>query len=249
MFQSAIKSYLQLHHFSQLSIKAVLFDMDGVLFDSMGHHAKAWSQAMKDVNIPFSELESYKYEGQIAQETINKTFFEHLGREATNEEKLAVYKIKSFYFESLGVTQVMPFAFELLQMIQKQGIQIYLVTGSAQASLIDSLQEHFPGIFQKERMVTALDVKQGKPFPEPYLKGLEQAGVKPWEAIVIENAPLGIQSSVAAGLFTIALNTGPLDNQLLLDSGANILMADGMQELYQEWNKFIEQTYFTQLTI
>ena len=72
-------------------------------------------------------------------------------------------------------------------------------------------------------MVTAYDVKYGKPHPEPYLMGLQKAGVAANEAIVIENAPMGVEAGVAAGIFTIAVNTGPLPDQVLLDQGANLL--------------------------
>ena len=53
--------------------------------------------------------------------------------------------------------------------------------------------------------------------------GLKKAGVNPWEAIVVENAPLGVQAGVAANIFTVAVNTGPLNNQILLDAGADLL--------------------------
>lgn len=85
-------------------------------------------------------------------------------------------------------------------------------------------------------MVTAYDVKYGKPHPEPYLMGLQKAGVKADEAIVIENAPIGVKAGVAAGIFTIAVNTGPLDAQVLLDAGANVLFPS-MQALYDNWEK------------
>ena len=48
-------------------------------------------------------------------------------------------------------------------------------------------------MFQRDHMVTAFDVKYGKPHPEPYLMGLEKAGVQANEAIVVENAPIGVQ--------------------------------------------------------
>jgi beta-phosphoglucomutase-like phosphatase (HAD superfamily) len=64
-------------------------------------------------------------------------------------------------------------------------------------------------------MVTAFDVKKGKPDPEPYLIALGKSGVKPNEAFVVENAPLGVRSSVAAGLFTFAVNTGILTTEEL----------------------------------
>ena len=72
-------------------------------------------------------------------------------------------------------------------------------------------------------MLTAFDIKFGKPNPDPYLMALEKGEVKPNEAIVIENAPLGVQAVVAAGIFTIAVNTGPLPDQVLWDAGANLL--------------------------
>jgi beta-phosphoglucomutase-like phosphatase (HAD superfamily) len=73
-------------------------------------------------------------------------------------------------------------------------------------------------------MVTAFDVKHGKPHPEPYLMGLEKAGVSASEAIVIENAPLGVEAAHAAGIYTIAVNTGPLSPKVLLDAGADIVL-------------------------
>ena len=69
-----------------------------------------------------------------------------------------------------------------------------VVTGSGQLSLLDKLNHYFPGIFQRELMVTAFDVKYGKPNPEPYLMALQKAGIQANEAVVIENAPLGGQS-------------------------------------------------------
>jgi beta-phosphoglucomutase-like phosphatase (HAD superfamily) len=91
----------------------------------------------------------------------------------------------------------------------------------------------------ENHITTAYDVKQGKPAPDPYLKGLAKAGcTNPWEAIVVENAPLGVHAGVAARIFTIAVNTGPLPNEQLLCEGANLLFKS-IAELKDEWNQFI----------
>lgn len=66
-----------------------------------------------------------------------------------------------------------------------------VVTGSGQVSLIDRLNHNFPSVFRRDLMVTSFDVKYGKPNPEPYLMGLQKAGIQPWEGLVVENAPLG----------------------------------------------------------
>ena len=107
---------------------------------------------------------------------------------------------------------------------------IVLVTGSAQTSLLERLEEHYPGFFREDLMVTGLDVKRGKPDPEPYLMGLQKASIKAEEAIVVENAPLGVEAAHKAGIFTIAANTGPLEDHLLKDAGANIVLP-GMMEV------------------
>ena len=66
--------------------------------------------------------------------------------------------------------------------------------------------------------------------------GLEKAGVKPEEAMVVENAPLGVRAAVAAGIFTIAVNTGPLPEDALISEGANTLFAS-MTALAHHFNQ------------
>ena len=117
----------------------------------------------------------------------------------------------------------MPGALEVLNKIKAEGLTRMIVTGSGQVSLLDRLNKNFPGVFQKELMVTAFDIKFGKPNPDPYLMALEKGGLKPNEAIVVENAPLGVRAAVAAQIFTIAVNTGPLPESALLNEGANML--------------------------
>ena len=58
--------------------------------------------------------------------------------------------------------------------------------------------------------------------------------------IVVENAPLGVRAGVAAGVFTIAVNTGPLPDEVLLNQGANLLF-HSMREFCDEWEKVYEE--------
>ena len=207
-----------------MPIKAVLFDMDGVLYDSMPNHAKAWSTAVTEFGLSMSPHEAYLHEGRTGHGTINILAQRHWGRNATTEEMEHIYAAKSALFNTCPEPQPMPGAAQLLQSIRSLGLTIVLVTGSAQHSLLTRLAHDFPGIFSAERMVTAFDVKHGKPHPEPYLMGLEKAGVSASEAVVIENAPLGVEAAHAAGIYTIAVNTGPLSPKVLLDAGADIVL-------------------------
>lgn len=239
MFSKEIQHFIKQHNYPSFTPKAIFFDMDGVLFDSMKHHASAWISALHKVGLPFTEHEAYMNEGRIGSSTIDGVFIKNHGRNATDVEKKTIYSIKSKLFEEIGQTKQITFALELLQKIKAQHLQIFVVTGSGQASLIDNLENNFPKIFQKEKMVTANDVQHGKPHPEPYLMALKKSGVQPWEVVVIENAPLGVESAHEAGLFTIGVNTGPLNSKILSDSGANIVLS-GMEELYNHWYAFGE---------
>lgn len=234
MFEKAIQDYLKEKGYNKINLKAVLFDMDGVLFDSMKNHAKAWNKAMDMYDMNLSEEEAYMHEGRTGASTINIVSARERGYEASEDEIKKIYQTKSDIFNSLPKAEPMQGAYTLLQEIKNSGLQPVLVTGSGQLSLIDNLNHHFPGIFQKEYMVTAYDVKFGKPNPEPYLMGLKKVGIAPNEAVVVENAPLGIKAGVAAGIFTIAVNTGPLPDNALLDKGANLLF-NSMQELADNW--------------
>ncbi|MDR3218844.1 MAG: HAD-IA family hydrolase [Dysgonamonadaceae bacterium] len=219
--------------------KAVLFDMDGVLYDSMSCHVQAWYETMSAVGVESDPDDFYLFEGRTGYSTIDILFNRNFGRDATEEEKKSIYTRKTQRFVELNVqSKPMPGALEVLEKVKQSGLKRIIVTGSGQSTLFENLDAHFPGYFDKNLMVTAYDVKFGKPHPEPYLMGLKKANLHADEAIVVENAPLGVESAVAAGIFTIAVNTGPLPDHLLLDAGANALYLS-MQALAENIGKHI----------
>lgn len=233
-FQTSLQAYLKSHGHDAVRLKAVLFDMDGVLFDSMPYHADAWHTVMERHGLHLSREEAFLHEGRTGAGTINIVYRRQYGRDATLELIEAIYAEKSAEFNKHPEAGPMPGAWELLQQVKADGLLPVLVTGSGQRTLLERLGHNFPGMFQPERMVTAFDVKYGKPHPEPYLMGLAKAGVAPNEAIVVENAPIGVQAATAAGIFTIAVNTGPLDGQVLTDAGADLLFPS-MTALSEAW--------------
>ena len=235
----AISRYLQERQLSQLAPKAVLFDMDGVLYDSMRFHARAWKEVADEYGLTSTPEDFYLFEGRTGASTIDELFRRTFGREATEEEKKEIYACKSARFHQYNDGNPMPGAACVLKKVKMYGLLPVLVTGSAQHKLIAKLQLSYPGAFAEDKMVTGDTVKYGKPHPEPYLIGLQKAGVTAGEAFVIENAPLGVESAVAAGIFTIAVNTGPLSDKVLLDAGAHLLYPD-MQSLADDWDNLMQ---------
>ena len=219
-----------------LRLRAVLFDMDGVLYNSMPYHASAWHRAMAQFGYDLPEDEVYMHEGRTGTSTVNLVSMRERGVEETEERIQEIYKVKSDLFNEFPPAEPMPGALELLRQLKAQGLLILIVTGSGQRSLLDKLNHHYPDIFSRELMVTAFDVKHGKPHPEPYLMGMQKGGLRPEECIVVENAPLGVRAAKAAGIFTVAVNTGPLPDRALLDEGADMLFPS-MQALSDAWGE------------
>ncbi len=217
-------------------LKAVCFDMDGVLYDSMSHHAEAWAKASADFGLGLTRHDVFMQEGRTGFSTIDIFTRKNWGRPTNDEEVDRIYARKCEYFNALPEAKPMPGARTLLEQIKAEGLQIVLVTGSAQHSLLERLNRDYPDIFHSDLMVTGFDVTYGKPDPEPYLMAMHKAAVHPDETMVVENAPLGVRSAVAAGAYTVACNTGPLPDNVLSDEGAAIVFPS-LQALSDQWSQ------------
>lgn len=213
-------------------MRAYFFDMDGVLFDSMPRHAIAWEEVMKRHGLPFTARDCYINEGRTGESVIREAYQNVLGRDATPEEVKTIYAEKSAYYHQLlkTTTPTIPGVAEVLQFVKECGYQVWVVTGSGMRTLLDSLNNVFPTIFQQDRMITAFDVVKGKPDPEPYLKAWERSGLQKEQCFVIENAPLGVRSGKAAGLTVYAVNTGILTREDLAQADQ---VFDSMEELLE----------------
>ena len=214
-------------------IRAVFFDQDGVLYNSMPYHAKSWAWSMTKHGMPYTEMECYRNEGRTSTGVIQEHHQQMFGTDATPELVETIYKDKMAMFNELtgGFPGIIPNVDKVLQYLHSHGIQCWVVTGSGQPNLFNALNDVFDNVFSG--IITSFDVKHGKPDPEPYLKAWERCGFKKEECMVVENAPLGVRAAKAAGLFACAVNTGPLPDAELAAEGADRIFPD-MQALL-EW--------------
>ncbi len=220
----SIQNYKRKHGFEHFEPKAVLFDMDGVLVNSMPLHAVAWNRSMASFGITMTAEDAYMTEGARGIDTIRHFVKQQQNKDITLEEAQRMYDEKARIFATFPRPRLMYGARTLLRTLKQQGLQIAIVTGSGQRPLINRLLHDFREFIDEQHLVTAYDVSRGKPHPDPYLLGMEKCGTKPWETIVVENAPLGVQAGVASRAFTIAVNTGPLPDEKLLERGADLLV-------------------------
>lgn len=216
--------------------RLVMFDMDGVLFDSMPVHAKAWARTFEGTGLDYEESEVYLYEGMTASAYVAMLF--NIGENDPRCREICARK--SEILKSLPEPEPMPGAFATLSAVKETAVPAIVVTGSAHTHMLEKLSRAYPGLLKTEWMVSALDVERGKPYPDPYLAGARKAGVDPAEAIVVENAPMGVHAAHAAGCRVIAVNTGPLPDSSLLDEGADFLF-HSMKELSENIEDIIRR--------
>lgn len=228
-FSTEIVRFLQRHHYTRVVPRAALIDMDGTLYDSMTNHSAAWHRLITEQGIECTREEFYLYEGRTGAATIDLLFRRAFGHGATPEETERLYLLKTLYFQELPPVRPMPGAFDMVKTFADAGIKRVLVTGSGQNSLISRLDTDFPGMFAENMRITSRSVTHGKPHPEPFIRAMQLARVTPSQAIVVENAPLGVEAGAKAGAFTIGVTTGPIPRKALEEAGATIVF-DSMEE-------------------
>lgn len=207
------------------SFKAFFFDMDGTLLDSMPNHVKAWQTVFPQYNIPFEPRDCYMNEGRTSKDVIRQ-LAGRAGVALSEAEIDEIYNLKTQTYRNFGGGQPMRGVKQVLDYLTTQGVAIWVVTGGGQTDLYEQLEGFFPGVFARERMITAHDVKIGKPNPEPYLKAWEKSGFRKEECCIIENAPLGVRAGHAAEICTLAVNTGVLTDDDLRCEGADEVFPD-----------------------
>ena len=189
---------------SKITPLAVIFDMDGVIVDSMPYHFISWYEAFRRMEIRVSCFDIYEREG----ENWKKTLLELARRSGVKLSRKNIQKIfgdrrrifnryfKQFIFKDVR---------EFLKCLKGRGLKLAIVTGTPKREmkhiLPDDIREYF------DCLVTGDSVRKGKPDPEPYLKASSTLGIEPGKCVVVENAPLGVRSAKRAGMFCIAITT------------------------------------------
>lgn len=198
-----------------------LFDMDGVLYNSMPNHVIAYQQSMLQFGYEVPEEMVYLCEGMKGPVTMHDFVNNNYDKHITMSEADEMYAVKCKIFQSMPKAEKIEGVEHLMRTMKDAGWKICVVTGSGQLSLLDRLVHDFPGLIDLDHIICSKDYANGKPAPDPYLMGLQRCNAQPSETVVIENAPLGVRAGKAAGIFTIAVNTGPLPKSHFEEAGAD----------------------------
>ncbi|HUL62799.1 MAG TPA: HAD family phosphatase [Methanocella sp.] len=197
--------------------RAALFDMDGVVADTMPLHLKAWQEVFRSCGVAVDAMDVYLREG-MQSAAMARGIAQEKGVRLTDEalEEMVAEKTRMFDREAAGAR-----AYDgvpgTLRMLRNNGLRIALVTGSKAGSAETVLEA--AGVRDLfDVVVTGDDTRKGKPDPDPYLKAIDKVHVNPLDCLVVENAPLGIRSAKAAGIGYVIGVTTTLAGEYLLEA-------------------------------
>ena len=195
-----------------MTVRGVIFDMDGVLVDSGEHHRAAWQALLAELGTTVSSAEFWRLTiGRPAHEAVSLL----LGRELAYDEamQLAGRKRDLYrHFARRGAVPV-PGVTDFVGSIAQSGITCAVATSASRHDARHVLTSlglagHFGAV------VTAEDVTRGKPDPEVYLRAAAGIGVSPHDCLVFGDAVVGVQAARQAGMRVIGVTTAHSSDEL-----------------------------------
>jgi beta-phosphoglucomutase family hydrolase len=183
-------------------IRAVIWDMDGVIADSGPYHLAAWQEIFGPRGVKFTAGDFEHSFGLRNDNIIRNT----LGKGITQAEVDNIAGEKEVTFRRLarGRIKPLPGALELLKSLQKEGLRM-AIASSTPAENIELVTGTLgiAGYFQV--IVNGHEVSEGKPSPKVFLLAAQRLGVKPANCLVIEDAVAGVAAAKRAGMYCLAV--------------------------------------------
>ena len=208
------------------SIKAILFDMDGVVVDSEKLYSQSESNVLSNYGIKFDDSD-----WKFVKGCTEKQFYDHVylkyNPEIPRNELIRECRefLKNLFTKKLEYMK----GFKEIHSYLKKKYKLALVTSTG-----PELVAHIDGLLGVKNhfnlVITSIDTKAHKPNPDPYIKAMNKLGLLPGECIVVEDSVQGIKAGKAAGCQVIALE-GSLEKALLCDADYIISCLSDMQKI------------------
>lgn len=194
-----------------IMFRALIFDMDGVLVDSMSYHTRAMAHVFSQMGIRMNKQDIYDLEGSKTVDIVRVL----LKKDGVDPATIDLEGLLQNYQEEFDRIVEMKVFGELTSILPtlKSHYLLALVSGADRVIVHDIVRRLFPSTF--DVVITGEDLTHGKPAPDPFLRAAEVLGVDREECLVVENAPMGVKSAKRAGMFCVAVPTYVEKNTLL----------------------------------
>lgn len=189
------------------TIKACIFDLDGVIVDTAVYHYKAWKRLANELGFDFTEEDNEKLKG-VSRTRSLELILQWGGVTKTDAEKeeLATRK-NNWYVEMIShmtPEEILPGAKEFLQACIDAGLKTAL--GSASKNSMTILQKTGIAHFFNA-VIDGNKVSKPKPDPEVFLKGAEELNIPPANCVVFEDAIAGVEAAIAGGMKVVGIGS------------------------------------------
>jgi beta-phosphoglucomutase len=215
------------------ALKAVLFDLDGVLVDTAKYHYLGWKRLADRLGIAFDESKNELLKGVSRIRSLEILLGEHNDR-FSEAEKTAMATEKNGYYlemvETLTPADVLPGALPFLKALREAGVHTAVCSASRNAQRILTLLEI--GIFL-DKVVDGNDVKNPKPDPEVFLLAAKALGCPAANCLVVEDAGAGVEAGLAAGMKVLGIGSPEhLGNAHLIIPDTTLLSLGTVKKLF-----------------
>lgn len=189
-----------------MDIKAVIFDLDGVLVTTDELHFAAWKALAEELGIKgFSKADNARQRG-VSRMASLEVVLEKTDRKFSDEEKAELAEKKNdMYVKSLSKlsrADVLPGVFRFIEYIKSKDIKAAVGSASKNTPLIlekTELADKFDAVS------CGLDTTRSKPDPEVFLIAAEKLGIEPKDCVVVEDSDAGVEAAKAGGMYAIAV--------------------------------------------
>jgi len=180
--------------------KAIFFDFDGVIGETMEDNYEAWRHAFSKYRISIDKDEYFLLEGMNTK-GVAEYFFD---RDASDSQTITeIVNLKEKYYLENNRFRFYDGVETLIPEFKRRGYSTGLVSGASNSRLSKIVNHTF--LKNMDVIITGDKVYNCKPHPEPYLNAAKALSVNPLECVVVENAPVGIESAKSAGMYCIAI--------------------------------------------
>ncbi|MNO67628.1 Beta-phosphoglucomutase [compost metagenome] len=189
------------------SIKACLFDLDGVLVDTAKYHYLAWKRLAQELGFDFTEHDNERLKGVSRMASLDILLsIGGIELDESKKQELAERK-NNWYFEMISkmdASEILPGALEFLKECRANGLKVALGSASKNAMTIlnnTGITPYFDAIIDGTRTTSA------KPDPEVFTLGASEVGVSPEQCVVFEDAEAGVEAARRAGMHCVGIGS------------------------------------------